>query len=141
MGCSALSLVHTDIQYQENFYAWSAPGVGRFVTSMAASGFAYLTLLFLIETDLLWRLKTCLCAFWRRRALVSGSCNSGQGRSPAEASAQGGHQCLALGRAHAHHRVHSLGGGQGPPGAFGSFVSAEIVLPGALVFVTYVLSN
>uniref|UniRef100_A0A8C4LDU7 ATP binding cassette subfamily A member 3 n=1 Tax=Equus asinus asinus TaxID=83772 RepID=A0A8C4LDU7_EQUAS len=47
-----------NIQYQENFYAWNAPGVGRFVTSMAASGFAYLTLLFLIETDLLWRLKT-----------------------------------------------------------------------------------
>ena len=62
----------TDIQYQENFYAWSTPGVGRFVTSMAASGFAYLTLLFLVEADLLWRLKTCLCAFQRRRALVSG---------------------------------------------------------------------
>uniref|UniRef100_A0A671G5F2 ATP binding cassette subfamily A member 3 n=1 Tax=Rhinolophus ferrumequinum TaxID=59479 RepID=A0A671G5F2_RHIFE len=59
-----------NIQYQENFYAWSAPGVGRFVTSMAASGFAYLTLLFLIETDLLWRLKTCICAFRRRRALT-----------------------------------------------------------------------
>ncbi|EPY88960.1 ATP-binding cassette sub-family A member 3-like protein [Camelus ferus] len=59
-----------NIQYQENFYAWSTPGVGRFVTSMAASGFAYLTLLFLIETDLLWRLKTCLCAFRRRQALT-----------------------------------------------------------------------
>ncbi|KAF3818863.1 hypothetical protein GH733_012280 [Mirounga leonina] len=59
-----------NIQYQQNFYAWSAPGVGRFVTSMAASGFAYLSLLFLIETDTLWRLKTCLCAFWRRRALT-----------------------------------------------------------------------
>ncbi|XP_030704320.1 phospholipid-transporting ATPase ABCA3 isoform X2 [Globicephala melas] len=59
-----------NIQYQENFYAWSTPGVGRFVTSMATSGFAYLTLLFLIETDLLWRLKACLCAFQRRRALT-----------------------------------------------------------------------
>uniref|UniRef100_A0A8C7CBE9 ATP binding cassette subfamily A member 3 n=1 Tax=Neovison vison TaxID=452646 RepID=A0A8C7CBE9_NEOVI len=59
-----------NIQYQQNFYAWSAPGVGRFVTSMAASGFAYLSLLFLIETDTLWRLKTCLCAFRRRRALT-----------------------------------------------------------------------
>ncbi|KAF6122835.1 hypothetical protein HJG60_000032 [Phyllostomus discolor] len=59
-----------NIQYQENFYAWSAPGVGRFVTSMAASGFAYLTLLFLVETDLLWRLKTCICAFRRRRQLM-----------------------------------------------------------------------
>lgn len=69
----AHSLAHTDIRYQQNFYAWSAPGVGRFVTSMAASGFAYLSLLFLIETDTLWRLKTCLCAFRRRRVLVSGS--------------------------------------------------------------------
>ncbi|KAF0881251.1 ABCA3 protein, partial [Crocuta crocuta] len=59
-----------NIRYQQNFYAWSAPGVGRFVTSMAASGFAYLSLLFLIETDTLWRLKTCLCAFRRRRALT-----------------------------------------------------------------------
>uniref|UniRef100_A0A8C6DPH6 ATP binding cassette subfamily A member 3 n=1 Tax=Moschus moschiferus TaxID=68415 RepID=A0A8C6DPH6_MOSMO len=59
-----------NIQYQENFYAWSTPGVGRFVTSMAASGFAYLTLLFLVEADLLWRLKTCLCAFRRRQALT-----------------------------------------------------------------------
>ncbi|KAF6122834.1 hypothetical protein HJG60_000032 [Phyllostomus discolor] len=37
---------------------------------MAASGFAYLTLLFLVETDLLWRLKTCICAFRRRRQLM-----------------------------------------------------------------------
>ncbi|XP_026899340.1 phospholipid-transporting ATPase ABCA3 [Acinonyx jubatus] len=59
-----------NIRYQQNFYAWSAPGVGRFVTSMAASGFAYLSLLFLVETDTLWRLKTCLCAFRRRRALT-----------------------------------------------------------------------
>nr|KAF6488605.1 ATP binding cassette subfamily A member 3 [Molossus molossus] len=59
-----------NIQYQENFYAWSTPGIGRFVTSMAVSGFAYLILLFLIETDLLWRLKTCICALRRRRELM-----------------------------------------------------------------------
>uniref|UniRef100_A0A8C3WSX6 ATP binding cassette subfamily A member 3 n=1 Tax=Catagonus wagneri TaxID=51154 RepID=A0A8C3WSX6_9CETA len=57
-----------NIQFQENFYAWSAPGVGRFVASLAASGLAYLSLLFLVETDLLWRLKSCLCASRRRRA-------------------------------------------------------------------------
>ena len=62
----------TDIQYQENFYAWSTPGVGKFVTSMAASGCIYLTLLFLIETNLLWRLRTFICAFQRRWTLVSG---------------------------------------------------------------------
>lgn len=59
-----------NVRYQENFYAWSAPGIGRFVASLAASGFAYLTLLFLLETDLLWRLKFCLCALRRRRALT-----------------------------------------------------------------------
>lgn len=67
------SLPCTDIQYQENFYAWSTPGVGKFVTSMAASGCIYLTLLFLIETNLLWRLRTFICAFQRRWTLVSGS--------------------------------------------------------------------
>ncbi|XP_027626792.1 ATP-binding cassette sub-family A member 3 [Tupaia chinensis] len=59
-----------NIKYQENFYAWNAPGVGRFVTSMAASGFIYLALLFLIETNLLWGLRTTVCAFWRRRTLT-----------------------------------------------------------------------
>ncbi|XP_006893947.1 PREDICTED: ATP-binding cassette sub-family A member 3-like [Elephantulus edwardii] len=58
------------IEYQENFYAWKAPGVGRFVTSMVISGFAYLTLLFLLETNLLWRLKTLLCALRGRRRLT-----------------------------------------------------------------------
>uniref|UniRef100_A0A8C2W134 ATP binding cassette subfamily A member 3 n=1 Tax=Chinchilla lanigera TaxID=34839 RepID=A0A8C2W134_CHILA len=59
-----------NIEYQENFYAWSTPGVGRFVTSMATSGCVYLTLLFLIETNLLWRLRTFICAFWRRWMLA-----------------------------------------------------------------------
>lgn len=38
---------------------------------MAASGGIYLTLLFLIETNLLWRLRTFVCAFRRRWTLVS----------------------------------------------------------------------
>uniref|UniRef100_A0A8C2MH63 ATP-binding cassette, sub-family A member 3 n=1 Tax=Cricetulus griseus TaxID=10029 RepID=A0A8C2MH63_CRIGR len=59
-----------NIQYQENFYAWSTPGVGKFVTSMAVSGCIYLTLLFLIETNLLWRLRTFICAFQRRWTLA-----------------------------------------------------------------------
>uniref|UniRef100_A0A8C6MR11 ATP-binding cassette, sub-family A member 3 n=1 Tax=Mus spicilegus TaxID=10103 RepID=A0A8C6MR11_MUSSI len=59
-----------NIQYQESFYAWSTPGVGKFVTSMAASGGIYLTLLFLIETNLLWRLRTFICAFRRRWTLA-----------------------------------------------------------------------
>ncbi|XP_040829453.1 phospholipid-transporting ATPase ABCA3 isoform X2 [Ochotona curzoniae] len=59
-----------NIVYQENFYAWSAPGVGRFVTSMAASGCVYLSLLFLIQTNLLWRLRNAVCALRRRRTLA-----------------------------------------------------------------------
>lgn len=55
------------IQYQENFYAWSSPGVGRFVVSMAASGLGSLVLLFLLETDLLWQLRARLCTFRRGR--------------------------------------------------------------------------
>ncbi|XP_062956081.1 phospholipid-transporting ATPase ABCA3 [Cynocephalus volans] len=59
-----------NIKYQESFYAWHTPGVGRFVASMATSGCVYLTLLFLIETNLLWRLRTFICAFQRRRELT-----------------------------------------------------------------------
>ncbi|XP_040853431.1 phospholipid-transporting ATPase ABCA3-like isoform X3 [Ochotona curzoniae] len=59
-----------NIVYQENFYAWSTPGVGRFVTSMAASGCVYLSLLFLIQTNLLWRLRNAVCALRRRRTLA-----------------------------------------------------------------------
>ncbi|XP_008049514.1 ATP-binding cassette sub-family A member 3 [Carlito syrichta] len=59
-----------NIEYQENFYAWNTPGVGRFVVSMATSGCTYLILLFLIETNLLRRLKSFFCAFWRRQTLT-----------------------------------------------------------------------
>ncbi|XP_004706220.1 phospholipid-transporting ATPase ABCA3 [Echinops telfairi] len=58
------------IEYQENFYAWQAPGVGKFVISMAVSGFVCLLLLFLLETSLLWRLRGLLCAARRRHALT-----------------------------------------------------------------------
>nr|XP_036860350.1 ATP-binding cassette sub-family A member 3 isoform X1 [Manis javanica]XP_036860351.1 ATP-binding cassette sub-family A member 3 isoform X1 [Manis javanica]XP_036860355.1 ATP-binding cassette sub-family A member 3 isoform X1 [Manis javanica]XP_036860356.1 ATP-binding cassette sub-family A member 3 isoform X1 [Manis javanica] len=59
-----------NIRYQDNFYAWEAPGVGRFVASMATSGLAYLAVLFLMETELPQRLKTCICASRRQRALM-----------------------------------------------------------------------
>lgn len=62
-----LPCVPPEIQYQENFYAWNSPGVGRFVVSMAASGLGSLVLLFLLETDLLWQLRARLCTFrWGR---------------------------------------------------------------------------
>ncbi|XP_037670546.1 ATP-binding cassette sub-family A member 3 isoform X2 [Choloepus didactylus] len=51
-----------NIEYQENFYAWRTPGVGRFATSMAVSGCVHLTLLFLVETGLPRRLRAILCA-------------------------------------------------------------------------------
>ncbi|KAK2490464.1 hypothetical protein MC885_020850 [Smutsia gigantea] len=59
-----------NIRYHDNFYAWEAPGVGRFVASMATSGLAYLAVLFLVETELPRRLKTCICASRRQRALM-----------------------------------------------------------------------
>ena len=130
----------TDIQYQENFYAWSTPGVGRFVTSMAASGFACLTLLVLVEAGLLWRLKTCLCAFQRRRALVSGLSGSAGGTLPLRsaflgATAQGVHRQRSqrpLGLSEAM--------GRGSLGPWGSQSPRRPGDPGALVFVTYVSS-
>ncbi|XP_072455492.1 phospholipid-transporting ATPase ABCA3 [Notamacropus eugenii] len=54
-----------NIKYQENFFAWKAPGIGKYMTSMAASGFVFLILLFLIETDLLWRLRTLVSNIFR----------------------------------------------------------------------------
>ncbi|XP_058142595.1 phospholipid-transporting ATPase ABCA3 [Dasypus novemcinctus] len=59
-----------NIEYQEDFYAWRAPGVGRFATSMAVSGFVHLALLFLVESSLLRRLKASIRACGRRRALA-----------------------------------------------------------------------
>uniref|UniRef100_A0A670Y4K3 ABC transporter domain-containing protein n=1 Tax=Pseudonaja textilis TaxID=8673 RepID=A0A670Y4K3_PSETE len=59
-----------DITYQTNYFAWESPGVGKYLTAMAAQGLSFLLLLFLIETNLLWRMRTIVCDIRRRRKWV-----------------------------------------------------------------------
>ncbi|XP_053550667.1 phospholipid-transporting ATPase ABCA3 [Bombina bombina] len=54
-----------NITFQENYFAWSHPGVGRYLTTMAAQGLAFLCLLFLIESRILCRLYNLCCCFRR----------------------------------------------------------------------------
>uniref|UniRef100_A0A8C0FHU3 ATP binding cassette subfamily A member 3 n=1 Tax=Bubo bubo TaxID=30461 RepID=A0A8C0FHU3_BUBBB len=51
-----------NISYQMNYFSWETPGIGRYLTSLTIQGFSFLFLLFLIETNLLWRLRTLVCA-------------------------------------------------------------------------------
>uniref|UniRef100_A0A803VV33 ABC transporter domain-containing protein n=1 Tax=Ficedula albicollis TaxID=59894 RepID=A0A803VV33_FICAL len=60
-----------NISYQMNYFSWETPGIGRYLTSLAVQGFSFLFLLFLIETNLLWRVRTLLCGICRRRKWVS----------------------------------------------------------------------
>uniref|UniRef100_A0A8C5SUR6 ABC transporter domain-containing protein n=1 Tax=Laticauda laticaudata TaxID=8630 RepID=A0A8C5SUR6_LATLA len=59
-----------NITYQTNYFAWESPGVGKYLTAMAAQGLSFLLLLFLIETNLLWRMRTIVCDIRRRRKWV-----------------------------------------------------------------------
>ncbi|XP_048350984.1 phospholipid-transporting ATPase ABCA3 [Sphaerodactylus townsendi] len=59
-----------NISYQTNYFAWESPGIGKYLTSMAVQGLSFLLLLFLIETNLLWRLRTVICSMCRRRKWV-----------------------------------------------------------------------
>nr|XP_060642190.1 phospholipid-transporting ATPase ABCA3 isoform X1 [Anolis sagrei ordinatus]XP_060642191.1 phospholipid-transporting ATPase ABCA3 isoform X1 [Anolis sagrei ordinatus] len=59
-----------NITYQTNYFAWESPGIGKYLTAMASQGLAFLLLLFLIETNLLWRLRNILCGMHRRRKWV-----------------------------------------------------------------------
>uniref|UniRef100_A0A8C2U6F2 ATP binding cassette subfamily A member 3 n=1 Tax=Coturnix japonica TaxID=93934 RepID=A0A8C2U6F2_COTJA len=60
-----------NISYQVNYFSWESPGIGRYLTSLTVQGFSFLFLLFLIETNLLWRLKTLVCGICRRRKWVA----------------------------------------------------------------------
>uniref|UniRef100_A0A8C0BET1 ATP binding cassette subfamily A member 3 n=1 Tax=Buteo japonicus TaxID=224669 RepID=A0A8C0BET1_9AVES len=60
-----------NISYQMNYFSWEMPGIGRYLTSLAIQGFSFLFLLFLIETNLLWRLRTLVCGICRRRKWVA----------------------------------------------------------------------
>ncbi|NWT69367.1 ABCA3 protein, partial [Prunella himalayana] len=60
-----------NISYQMNYFSWETPGIGQYLTSLAIQGFSFLFLLFLIETNLLWRLRTLVCGICRRRKWVA----------------------------------------------------------------------
>uniref|UniRef100_A0A8C0FMG9 ATP binding cassette subfamily A member 3 n=1 Tax=Bubo bubo TaxID=30461 RepID=A0A8C0FMG9_BUBBB len=60
-----------NISYQMNYFSWETPGIGRYLTSLTIQGFSFLFLLFLIETNLLWRLRTLVCGICRRRKWVT----------------------------------------------------------------------
>uniref|UniRef100_A0A8B9UKM0 ABC transporter domain-containing protein n=1 Tax=Anas zonorhyncha TaxID=75864 RepID=A0A8B9UKM0_9AVES len=60
-----------NISYQMNYFSWESPGIGRYLTSLTIQGFSFLFLLFLIETNLLWRLRTLVCGICRRRKWVA----------------------------------------------------------------------
>lgn len=70
---SLLSPSPPDISYQMNYFSWETPGIGKYLTSMTVQGFSFLFLLFLIETNLLWRLRTVVCGICKRRKWVSGT--------------------------------------------------------------------
>ncbi|XP_036595474.1 ATP-binding cassette sub-family A member 3-like [Trichosurus vulpecula] len=47
----------THLVPQEDIYAWQSLGIGKYLTSMAVTGFVFLLLLFFIETNLFRKLK------------------------------------------------------------------------------------
>ncbi|XP_063286648.1 phospholipid-transporting ATPase ABCA3 [Pelobates fuscus] len=55
-----------NITYQTNYLSWSPPGVGRYLTAMAAQGLTFLCLLFIIESQVLCHLYNLLCSFRHR---------------------------------------------------------------------------
>ncbi|KAH0631842.1 hypothetical protein JD844_019699 [Phrynosoma platyrhinos] len=59
-----------NITFQTNYFAWESPGIGKYLTAMASQGLFFILLLFLIETNLLWRLRNLLCGMHRRRKWV-----------------------------------------------------------------------
>ncbi|XP_072453663.1 phospholipid-transporting ATPase ABCA3-like isoform X2 [Notamacropus eugenii] len=64
---AALHCKMAHINYEDNFYAWKTPGIGRFMTSLIVSGFLFFILLLFIETNIPWRLKTLIGYLLRAR--------------------------------------------------------------------------
>ncbi|XP_078008637.1 phospholipid-transporting ATPase ABCA3-like [Phascolarctos cinereus] len=67
---SATASLHcemTNINYEDNFYAWKTPGIGKFMTSLIVSGFFSFILLLFIETNILWRSKILINNLLRAR--------------------------------------------------------------------------
>ncbi|KAM6155645.1 ATP-binding cassette sub-family A member 17-like [Rhynchocyon petersi] len=55
---------------QENIYAWESLGMGKYMVALAILGPIYLMLLFLIETNMLRRLKARMSDFFKKQNLV-----------------------------------------------------------------------
>ncbi|XP_060028541.1 ATP-binding cassette sub-family A member 17-like [Erinaceus europaeus] len=55
---------------QKNIYAWKSLGMGKQLVALAISGPVYLSLLFLLESGVLWRLKARVAGSSRRQILV-----------------------------------------------------------------------
>ncbi|XP_044533338.1 phospholipid-transporting ATPase ABCA3-like, partial [Gracilinanus agilis] len=58
---------------QEDIYAWESLGIGMYLTSMTVCGFIYLGLLFCIDTDFLWRMKTHFFKTFDKKQLLQES--------------------------------------------------------------------
>ncbi|XP_074055105.1 phospholipid-transporting ATPase ABCA3-like [Macrotis lagotis] len=76
---SPIATLHCDmleINYEDNYYSWNTPGIGRFMTSLVISGFFFLSLLLFIETDILWRLKVLISSrLFRTRNWIACDCS------------------------------------------------------------------
>ncbi|XP_071067543.1 ATP-binding cassette sub-family A member 17-like [Dasypus novemcinctus] len=55
---------------QKNIYAWESLGIGKYLTTLSILGPVYIVLLFLIETEALWKLKAKVSDFCRRKDLA-----------------------------------------------------------------------
>ncbi|XP_076998248.1 ATP-binding cassette sub-family A member 17-like isoform X14 [Tamandua tetradactyla] len=70
-GQIPLEVVAEGYVIQKDIYAWKSLGVGKYLTALAVLGPVYLILLFLIETNALWRLKAKISDFCRKMTLVA----------------------------------------------------------------------
>ncbi|XP_023369627.1 ATP-binding cassette sub-family A member 17-like [Otolemur garnettii] len=55
---------------QKNIYAWESLGIGKYLTALAILGPIYIILLFFIETNMFWKLKTRFAYFCTKKNLA-----------------------------------------------------------------------
>nr|XP_012599260.1 ATP-binding cassette sub-family A member 17-like isoform X4 [Microcebus murinus] len=56
---------------QKNIYAWESLGMGKYLAALAVSGPLYMILLFFVETNTFWKLKTRFADFWTKQKLAT----------------------------------------------------------------------
>ncbi|XP_043832232.1 phospholipid-transporting ATPase ABCA3-like [Dromiciops gliroides] len=67
---SATAALHcqiSNLEYEDDFYTWETPGIGKFMTSLVVSGFLFFILLLFIETNIPWRLNILISHLFRAR--------------------------------------------------------------------------